>query len=288
MATSARDAVEYSDIRTAEEPGIGIITLHRPEKLNAYTARMGLELDHALAAFDARDDIRAVVVTGAGRAYCAGADLERGSDTFTEAATTTSEQRDLKAALRPVSDRPPWEMNTPILAAINGPAIGVGLTMPMTYDIRIAADDAKLAFAFVRRGVVPELTSQWLVPRLVGVTRGLQLLLTGETITGRRAAEIGLVSESVPADEVLERTLQIARDIATNVAPVSAALVKRNVYTWLEEPDRNAAWALETKIFNWSAHRPDAREGPTAFMEKRPPQWKLSKNADFPEEFFSP
>jgi enoyl-CoA hydratase/carnithine racemase len=276
--------IEYGDIRVDEEPGIGIVTLHRPERMNAFTARMGLELAHAIAAFDARDDIRAIIVTGAGKAFCAGADLGNGADTFSRPG---EDARRLAAALQPATDREPWEMNTPILAAINGHAIGVGLTFTMQWDIRIAAADAKLAFAFNRRGVVPELTSQWMVPRLVGVSRGLQLLLTGETITGARAAEIGLVSEALPADEVLPRTLGIARDIATNVAPVSAALVKRSVYMWLEEPDRKAAHTLEEKMFAWCAKRPDAREGPVAFVEKRAPQWKLSKNTDFPEEFFT-
>jgi enoyl-CoA hydratase/carnithine racemase len=274
----------YEQITVDEEPQIGVITLSRPERLNAYTTRMGLELAHAIAALDARDDIRAIVVTGAGKAFCAGADLEGGRDTF---AGPGPDAKELARRLQPVTEREPWERNTPILAAINGHAIGVGLTFTMQWDIRIAAEDAKLAFAFSRRGVVPELTSQWMVPRLIGVSRGLQLLLTGETITGARAAEIGLVSEAVPASDVLARTLEIARDIAENVAPVSAALVKRSVYMWLEEPDRKAAHALESKMFAWCARHEDAREGPAAFVEKRSPQWKLSKNGDFPEEFFS-
>lgn len=274
----------YEHIRVDEEPQIGIVTLHRPERMNAFTTRMGLELTHAISVLDARDDIRAIVVTGAGKAFCAGADLESGRATF---AGPGADAKRLAEQFRPVDDREPWERNTPILAAINGHAIGVGLTFTMQWDIRIAADNAKLAFAFVRRGVVPELSSQWMVPRLVGVSRGLQLLLTGETITGARAAEIGLVSEAVPAEEVLPRTLQVARDIAENVAPVSAALVKRSVYMWLEEPDRRAAHELETKMFAWAARHEDAREGPAAFVEKRAPQWKLSKNGDFPEEFFS-
>lgn len=275
-------SVEYRDVRVDEEPGIGIVTLYRPERLNAYTARMGLEIKHALASFEVRDDIRAIVVTGAGKAFCAGADLEQGTSTFQS--RLSDEDRAIAASLAPATDAEPWEMHTPILAAMNGHAIGVGLTMPMTYDIRIAATDAKLAFAFVRRGVVPELTSQWLVPRLVGVARGLQLLMTGETFSGQRAADIGLVSEALPAADVLPRTLEIARDIATNVAPVSAALVKRSVYTWLEEPDRNAAWKIEERMFAWCARQPDAREGPAAFMEKRAPQWKLVKNGDYPDD----
>jgi enoyl-CoA hydratase/carnithine racemase len=179
-----------------------------------------------------------------------------------------------------------WEMNTPIIAAINGPAVGVGLTMPMEWDIRIAAEDAKLGFVFNRRGVMPELASNWIVPRIVGVSRGLELLMTGKIITGREAAAMGLVSSAVPAAEVLPTAVELARDVADNVAPVSAAIVKRLVYANLAEPDRRVAQSREGRLFGWTTQQPDSREGPMAFVEKRAPQWKLSKNADFPEELF--
>lgn len=273
--------MNYETILTGEQDGVATVTLNRPERLNAYTARLGLELRHAIMAFDRSGDIRAIVVTGAGRAFCAGADLASGDDTFGG----------------PVGDRPPegleidddreyWELNTPVIAAINGAAVGVGLTLPMQWDIRIAAEDAKLGFVFNRRGVIPELGSNWIVPRIVGVSRGLELLLTGKIITGRQAAEMGLVSAAVPAEQVLAVSVGLARDIADNVAPVSAAIVKRLVYANLAEADRRVAQQREHRLFSWASQQADAREGPMAFLEKRSPRWKLSKNSDFPEAEF--
>jgi enoyl-CoA hydratase/carnithine racemase len=273
----------YETILTEDKDGVATITLNRPHRLNAYTARLGLELRHAIVSFDHREDIRAIVVTGAGRAFCAGADLESGADTFSGRSVTGGSPTELETN----DKRPYWEMNTPIIAAINGPAVGVGLTMPMEWDIRIAAEDAKLGFVFNRRGVMPELASNWIVPRIVGVSRGLELLMTGKIIRGREAASMGLVSAAVPAEEVLSTSLDLAHDLATNVAPVSAAIVKRLVYANLAEPDRRAAQQREGRLFAWTTQQPDSREGPLAFVEKRAPQWKLSKNADFPEDLFS-
>src|SRR5207248_49746 len=155
-----------------------------------------------------------------------------------------------------------WEMNTPIIAAINGHAVGVGLTMPMQWDIRIAAEDAKLGFVFNRRGVVPELAAPWIVPRVVGMSRGLELLVTGKIISGKEAAEIGLVSKALPAAEVLSYAKELARDVATNVAPVSAAVMKRLVYLDAQETDLARAQSRNHEFFAWTATQPDAKEGP--------------------------
>ena len=274
----------YQQIRTEEDNGVGVITLDRPERMNAWTWRMGMELRHAIAAYEVRDEIRAVVVTGAGRAFCAGADLESGADTF--AGDRRDELRQLQDELRPATDKEPWEMNTPIIAAMNGAAVGVGMTMVMEYDIRIAAEDAKYGFVFNRRGVIPELGSLWLLPRLVGASRGLDLLLTGRLFRGREGADMGVFSSAVPAADVLPRALEMARDIAANVAPVSAAIVKRFVYACLEQPDRAAARRKGDALFGWAARQPDAMEGPVAFVQKRAPKWKLAKNRDFPDEQF--
>jgi enoyl-CoA hydratase/carnithine racemase len=284
--------VDYQQVLADEEDGVGVVTLNRPEHMNAYTWRLGLEMRHAIASFDARDDIRAIVVTGAGRAFCAGADLSSGGDTFNgradpeRAKRAAEEQREVAATLK-TDGTHYWDMNTPIIAAINGAAVGVGLTMPMQWDIRIAAEDAKLGFVFNRRGIIPELAAPWIVPRVVGLSRGLELLVTGKIITGKQAADWGLVSSAVPRDEVLPAAKEMARDIAANVAPVSAAIVKRLVYRDLEETDPRRSEARNHKLFAWTATQPDSREGPVAFLEKRAPAWKLGKNADFPEELFS-
>lgn len=275
--------MEYQMILTEDKDGVATVTLNRPERLNAYTDRLGRELRHAIVTFDRREDIRVIVVTGAGRAFCAGADMSSGADTFGGGLADRASMEELE-----IDDRRDYaEMNTPIIAAINGAAVGVGLTMPMQWDIRIAAEDAKLGFVFNRRGVIPELSSNWIVPRMVGVSRGIELLMTGRMFSGREAAEMGLVSSAVPADEVLPAALELAGDIAANVAPVSAAIVKRLVYANLCEPDRRAAQAREHRLFGWTTQQPDSREGPLAFVEKRSPRWALSKNADFPEDVFA-
>jgi len=266
MATTA-----YETILLERRGGVGVVTLHRPERRNAYTGRMGAELQQAFAELEGDDAVRAIVVTGAGRDFCVGADLERGGGTFNRAENFDERERPARPPLRP------WEMTTPIIGAINGSAVGVGLTLPMQWDIRIAAADARLGFVFNRRGVIPEANSTWIVPRLVGVSRAMELLLTGRLFTGAEAAAMGLVSRAVERDEVLPAAMEIAEDIAANTAPLSVAATKRLVYEGLVEPDRDAAQTREGRAFWWMGRQADAAEGITSFLEKRPPEWKLSK-----------
>ncbi len=266
----------HETILVERQDGVGLITLNRPERRNAYTPRMGAELRDAFTELEADDEVRAIVVTGAGRYFCAGADLSRGGDTFDRRADDGQRTRDRER----VGEGPrAWEMRTPIIAAINGSAVGVGITLPMQWDIRVVARDAKLGFVFNRRGVIPEANSLWIVPRLAGVSRAMELLLTGRIFSGEEAVAMGLAGQAVEADQVLPTAMAIARDIAENVAPLSAAVTKRLVYQFLAEPDRNAAQALEGRAFWWMGQQADAHEGVTAFIEKRAPNWKLSKHA---------
>jgi len=274
MATTA-----YETILVERQGRVGLITLNRPEHRNAYTPRMGAELRDAFIELEADDEARVIVITGAGRYFCAGADLSRGGGTFDR--RTDDGQR--AADRERIGEGPrPWEMRTPIIAAINGSAVGVGITLPMQWDIRIVARDAKLGFVFNRRGVIPEANSLWIVPRLAGVSTAMELLLTGRIFSGEEAVAMGLASRAVAADEVLPTAMAMARDIADNVAPLSAAVTKRLVYRFLGEADRGAAQALEGRAFWWMGQQADAREGVTAFIEKRPPDWKLSKRAALP------
>ena len=277
MATTA-----YETIVLERRGAVGLVTLNRPERRNAYTPRMGAELHEAFAELDADDAVRAVVVTGAGRDFCVGADLERGGGTFHRQGDREDRERRGRTALRP------WEMATPVIGALNGSAVGVGLTLPMQWDIRVAAADARLGFVFNRRGVIPEANSTWIVPRLVGLSRAMELLLTGRLFTGAEAAEMGLVSRAVERDQVLDAALEIAEDIAANTAPLSVAVTKRLVYESLAEPDRSAAQAREGRAFWWLGRQADAAEGITAFLQKRPPEWKLSKRTPVPVEEGSP
>ncbi len=244
--------------------GVAVITLNRPEQLNTFTGQMGAHLGRAYAACDTDDRVRAVVVTGAGRAFCAGADLEPAGDTF---AAPSSD--DFTAS--PVQP-PAWDVRKPVIAAVNGHAIGIGLTLAMQCDLRFVAEDAKLGFVHVRRGVLPDAHAHWTVPRAVGFARAADLLLTGRTFSGRDAAELGLANRALPADDVLPAALDVARDIAVHTAPVSVALSKRLL--WASPTlDRDEVGFLETEYHRLVMGTPDAREGVLAWLERRDPRW---------------
>lgn len=245
------------------DTGVAVVTLNRPEKLNAFTGRMGAELGRAYAACDADDAVRAVVVTGAGRAFCAGADLDAGGETF------GSKGEEFTAS--PVRPRA-WDVRKPVIAAVNGHAIGIGLTLTMQCDLRIVADDARLAFAHVRRGVLPDAQSHWTVPRAVGSTRAADLLLTGRTFTGREAVELGLANRALAAADVLPAACELAREIAVHTAPQSVALAKRLLWA---SPALGAdeVEQRETEYHHLVMGGPDAREGVMAWIERRDPRW---------------
>jgi len=250
-------------VKVEVDDGVAVLTLNRPEKLNAFTGRMGAELGQAYADCDADEAVRAVVVTGAGRAFCAGADLDPGGATF------GAQGEGFTAS--PVRPRA-WEMRKPVIAAVNGHAIGIGLTLAMQCDIRVVAEDAKLAFAHVRRGVLPDAQSHWTVPRAIGFARAADLLLTGRTFSGIEAVELGLASRALSAAEVLPAACEIAHDIAVHTAPQSVALSKRLL--WASPAlDADDIERLETEFHHVVMGAPDAREGVLAWVERREPRW---------------
>ncbi|MEQ8483086.1 MAG: enoyl-CoA hydratase-related protein [Pseudomonadales bacterium] len=269
----------YQDILFDVEGGVATITLNRPDKLNAWTAVMSAELGQALAHCHDDDAVRAVVITGAGdRAFCAGADLGRGGATF---ANRERGQRDERPA---TPGRMPHEIDKPVIAAINGHAVGVGMTYPLLADVRIVAEDAKIAFPFVRRGVMPELGSHVTVARVVGFSNAADLLLTGRTLSGREAAAMGLASRALPAAQVLPAALEMAADIARNTAPASVAAAKRLLWAGLTASVPEMM-RREEPLFAWFGNQPDAREGVTSFVEKRAPAWSQSSR-ELPEDLF--
>jgi enoyl-CoA hydratase/carnithine racemase len=270
--------LDYEAIRFERDGGVATLTLNRPERMNAWTGRMAIELSQALGACDADDSVRVVVVTGAGRAFCAGADLGGGGDTFGDFADRREKQTE------PVPVVFPWQIDKPVIAAINGHAIGVGITYPMMCDIRFVAEDAKIQFAFVRRGILPELASHTIVARVAGLSNAADLLLSGRMIRGREAAELGLASAALPADEVLPAALERAHDIARNAAPMSVAISKRLLWEGLtlSVPEMRQR---EDPLFSWLGQQPDAKEGVLSFLEKRAPEWKHSVAQDKPEGF---
>ena len=263
--------MELQTVLYGVEDGVATVTLNRPEAMNAWTPQLSDELTIALGAADTDDAVRAIVITGAGRAFCAGADLSGGEEGF----------RGGGASAYDGPRRWPHQTSKPVIAAINGHAVGVGITYPMLADIRIASETAKIQYAMVRRGILPELGSHVILPRIIGFSRAAELLLTGRMLTGAEAAEFGLVSRAVPADQVLPAAMEIARDIARNTAPVSVALAKRMMWEGLNT-GVDEMIASEGRIINKLAASPDSVEGVRAFFEKRDPQWSMSVNDDAP------
>jgi enoyl-CoA hydratase/carnithine racemase len=268
---------------------VATITLNRPERRNAYTARLGQELGEAYRECDEDDSVRAVVLTGAGSAFCVGADLETGAATFSGDGRRERGGQDGQGgprARRAESDAgrgmQAWRVRKPVIAAINGHAVGAGLTLAMQCDMRFVAEDAKLAFAFVRRGVIPELASHAIVARVAGLSNAADLLLSGRTFSGREAAELGIAGKALPAAEVLPTATAYARDLAVNAAPVSVAISKRLLWEALDTPISELQ-RKEGVLFAWTGRQQDAKEGVMAFLEKRPPAWTLRPSADLPD-----
>jgi enoyl-CoA hydratase/carnithine racemase len=261
--------------------GVAELTLNRPERMNAYTPQMGAELIQAFQRLGEDDSVRVIVVTGAGRAFCAGADLGRGDETFA-GRETDGDADEVSPRHSRARNIQPWKLSKPVIAAINGHAIGVGLTLPLQWDIRIAAKDAKLSFAFVQRGIMPELASTYILPRLIGIARASDLLLTGRIFLGEEAAQLGVVNEALEREQVLPRAREIARYIVEKCAPASVALTKRMIWEHLNANDPLEVSERETRGMARLGRMPDAAEGVLSFVQKRRPEWKL-KPSDAPD-----
>jgi enoyl-CoA hydratase/carnithine racemase len=258
----------FEQIRTDLADGVLTVTLDRPERLNAWTATMGRELIEAFDRADDDDDVRAVIVTGAGRGFCAGADLGAGGETFDyrERAAGGGVPRDNggQFTLRV------FDCTKPVIAAINGPAVGVGATMTLPMDVRLAAEDARIGFVFARRGIVPEACSSWFLPRVVGIGRAMEWVSTGRVFSAREALEGGLVRSLHPGEELLGQARALAREIADNSAPVSVALARRMMWRMLGAEHPMIAHRADSRGMLYRGRSADAAEGITAFLEKRP------------------
>ncbi|MGY1806188.1 enoyl-CoA hydratase-related protein [Blastococcus sp. SYSU D00669] len=281
------DPPSADHVSYAVDGSIAVITLDRPHVLNAFTDRMEAELIECFDRSDADDDVRVVVLTGAGRSFCAGMELTP-SDTSASpfAAWRTSEDAPAETQFSvPGEDLPMrrdgggrvvlriFNSAKPVIAAINGHAVGVGITMTLPCDLRVLADDAKVAFPFTRRGFVPESCSSWFLPRVVPVQRAMEWMLTGRTIGAQEALDAGLVLSLHPPDEVLDAAMAIARDIAINASPVSASLARQLLWRMLAVDHPMTAHQLETHALNLRGVSADAAEGVEAFLQKRPPRF---------------
>ncbi len=246
--------------------GVLTITLNRPERLNAWTAQMGMEMRAALDRADADDEVRAVIVTGAGRGFCAGADLAGGGDTFDYS------KREIKGSARDKGGELTlriFQSRKPVIAAINGPAVGVGATMTLPMDVRLAADDARMGFVFARRGIIPEACSSWFLPRVVGISRAMEWVATGRVFSAQEALEGGLVRSLHPKAELLDAARSLAREIAANTAPVSVALARQLMWRMLGAEHPMLAHRADSRGMLARGQSADAAEGITAFLEKR-------------------
>jgi enoyl-CoA hydratase/carnithine racemase len=278
----------YEQIATQVEHGILTLTLNRPEKLNAFTAKMMHEMIDVFTKVNSDDSVGAVIVTGAGRAFCAGADLSGGARTFD--ATTNPDRKERDAGpvatvnwsderVRDGGGRVTlaiFECLKPVIAAINGPSVGIGTTMQLAMDIRIASKDAKFGFVFARRGIVPEAASSWFLPRLVGISQALEWCYTGRVFGADEALKGGLISEVVDHPELIARARALAREIIDNTAPVSIALIRQMMWRGMGMDHPMEAHKVDSRGIYARGASADVREGVSSFLEKRP--------AKFPEK----
>jgi len=273
---------EFVEVEVAD--GVGVVRLNRPEAKNAMNLVMTGELSRAVKELDANEDVRVIVVTGNGPAFCAGIDLSEGAATF-DAAGHEEHNAELGVTDDSLTDQFAfWKLRTPTICAINGAAVGAGFTLTLVFDIRVVAEDAKLRMPFVRMNLIPEANSTWMLPRLAGVSRALELFLTGRFFTGTEAAAMGIASRAVPADQVLATALEIANEIATYAAPMAAGVTKDLVYRALETGDRSAIMTEETRLTWWAGTQPDTTEGVMALMTRGVPNFKQSKHTPVPDD----
>ncbi len=265
---------------------IAIVRLCRPDRLNAFTTEMGNAIIAALDETDADDSVRAVVLTGTGRGFCAGADLAAGGDTFVlgddpETGGAPADEGG-RVSLRI------YRSQKPVIVAINGPAAGVGVTMTLPADIRIASDTAKFGFVFTRRGLVPEACSTWFLPRVVGVSTALEWTLSARMVPAAEALERGLVREVVPADKVLDRAIEVARELVAGTAPVSVALTRQMMWRMLGADSPEVAHRAESVAIYVRGVSDDVKEGVDSFLSKRVPEFPDRVSDGLPQVFETP
>ena len=273
----------YKELLTSQRGDAFVISLNRPEKLNAFTKTMQDELITAFDHTDQNDEIKFVVITGEGRAYCAGADLVDGPNTFNYAEEgnrlSNDDHRDGGGlvALRI------FRSKKPVIGAINGDAVGVGATMTLPMDIRIASDSARFGFVFSRRGAVPEACSSWFLPRIVGISKALDWCYTGKVFTSREALEHGLVSDVIPDDKLIDRALEIGSSYSSKTSAISVSLARQMMWNMLAAVHPEEAHILDSMAMEKMGKSPDIKEGIASFLEKRAPNFPMKVSKDLPD-----
>ncbi len=277
--------MEYTQILFDVEDHIATITLNRPDRLNAFTGTMMNELLDALDHTDADDDVRAVIFTGAGRGFCAGADLGSGGDTFAKGGSDVQTEVGVPRDGGGLVSLRIYESNKPVIGAINGAAVGVGVTMTLPMDIRLASEHAKFGFVFARRGIVPEACSSWFLPRVVGISQAAEWCYSGRVFPAQEALDGGLVRSVHAADELLPAARAIAADIAENAAPVSVALTRQMLWRMLGAAHPMEAHRADSRGIALRGPSADAREGVESFLEKRPAAYTNRVSDELPDVF---
>lgn len=290
----------YETIKYEVAEGILTITLNRPDKLNAFTGEMMSELIDAFDKADADDNVRAIIVTGEGRAFCAGADLSAGAKTFDYAQREDRPDKSASPilpngeidwshpAVRDGGGRVTlriFECLKPVIAAVNGPAVGIGVTMQLAMDIRLASENAKFGFVFARRGIVPEACSSWFLPRIVGISQALEWTYTGRVFDAQEAHEGRLVKKVYKADELLPAARALAREIADNTAPVSVALTRQMLWRISAQDHPMEGHKIDSRAIYARGASADAKEGVMSFLEKRPATYPNKVSTDMPSFF---
>ncbi|MBP1690370.1 MAG: enoyl-CoA hydratase [Deltaproteobacteria bacterium] len=274
--------MDYQQIRYETDGPILTLTLNRPDKLNAFTVRMMQELIDAFDRADADDAVRVIIVTGAGRAFCAGADLSGGSGAFDHTAGSKPITIDTHRDGGGLLTLRIFESKKPVIAAINGPAVGVGVTMTLPMDVRIAATGSRMGFVFTKRGIVPEACSSWFLPRLVGISRAAEWVYTGRVFPAEEALAAGLVSRVTSPETLLETARALAHEMADGTSAMSVALSRQMLWRMLGADHPMEAHKIDSRAIFSMGHSADAHEGVASFLEKRPPRFTLRPSADMP------
>lgn len=262
--------MDYQDITLDISDGIATITLNRPDKLNAFTGRMMHEIIDAFDTTDADDSVKAVIVTGAGKGFCAGADLSSGGDTFARGGSDVQTKQGVPRDGGGLVSLRIFNSLKPVIGAVNGAAVGVGVTMTLPMDIRLASENAKFGFVFARRGIVPEACSSYFLPRIVGIQQATEWVYTGRVFPASEALQARLVRSVHPAEELLPAARELAREIADNTAPVSVALSRRMLWRMLGASHPMEAHRADSRGIQSRGRSEDSREGVVSFLEKRP------------------
>jgi enoyl-CoA hydratase/carnithine racemase len=278
--------VDFQNILLEQRDNIAVLFLNRPNKLNAFTFSMMEEIISALDSLEADDSIHAVIITGKGRAFCAGADLSSGQETFNPSFDDFAvQEHDFRRDSGGILTLRMYKFLKPIVVACNGPAVGIGASMQLAADIRLASDQARFGFVFNNRGIVPDACSSWFLPKIVGISRALELTYSGRIIDAQEALQLNLVSSIHDSESLLSDAVDITKKMVQNSAPVSISLTRQMLWRSLESSGPYDAHVIESKAIDSRGASEDAKEGVSSFLEKRPAEFKNKVSSDMPKFF---